>query len=52
MTLPIKNIEALTMDELENLVMQGGKFVVFQYVISIVVACSKSIFPLGQQRFY
>jgi hypothetical protein len=33
----IKNIDGLTIDQVRDLVDQGGKFVIFQYAISILV---------------
>ncbi len=35
----IKNIEGLSTQQLSDYVKQGGKFVVFQYTISIIVLC-------------
>ena len=33
----IKNIEGLTIDQLNSLIGQGGKFVMYQYTISVLV---------------
>lgn len=37
----VKNVEGLTADEIKNEVANGGKFVIFQYTISIIILTFK-----------